>query len=45
MQSAINCGNIVAVTPATAKLHSTLIRLFKGVITAWEEWLKSQSSK
>jgi len=28
--------------PATAKLHETLIRLIKGVISAWEEWLKAQ---
>lgn len=29
-------------SPATVKLHETLIRLLKGVTTAWEEWLKSQ---
>lgn len=28
---------------ATRKLHETLIRLAKGMITAWEEWLNSQS--
>ena len=28
--------------PATLRLHETMIRLLKGVITAWEEWLKSQ---
>ena len=28
-------------TPATRKLHEALIRLAKGVITAWEEWLKA----
>ncbi len=28
-------------TPATIRLHETLIRLLKGVITAWEEWLKA----
>lgn len=28
--------------PATVKLHETLIRLLKGVTTAWEEWLKAQ---
>lgn len=27
---------------ATLKLHETLIRLAKGVISAWEEWLKNQ---
>jgi hypothetical protein len=25
--------------PATIVLHETLIRLFKGAITAWEKWL------
>ncbi len=29
-------------SPATVKLHEALIRLLKGAITAWEEWLKSQ---
>ena len=28
-------------SPATVKLHETLIRLVKGMISAWEEWLKS----
>lgn len=27
--------------PATIILHETLIRLLKGVITAWEKWLQS----
>ncbi len=27
---------------ATLKLHETLIRLAKGMITAWETWLKEQ---
>lgn len=26
-------------TPASRKLHETLIRLAKGMIKAWEEWL------
>lgn len=26
---------------ATVRLHETLIRLAKGLITAWEEWLKA----
>lgn len=26
-------------TPATEKLHEALIRLAKGAIKAWEEWL------
>lgn len=28
-------------TAAARKLHETLIRLAKGMISAWEEWLKS----
>lgn len=28
--------------PATRALHKALIRLAKGMITAWEEWLKAQ---
>lgn len=27
---------------ATLELHRTLIRLLKGVITAWERWLEQQ---
>lgn len=30
-------------SPATRKFHETLIRLAKGMLTAWEEWLKSQT--
>jgi hypothetical protein len=30
-------------TPATRELHETVIRLLKGILTAWERWLKSQS--
>jgi len=26
----------------TVKLHETLIRLMKGVISAWEEWIKAK---
>lgn len=26
---------------ATLKLHENLIRLCKGMISAWEEWLKA----
>lgn len=29
-------------TPSRIKLHETLIRLAKGMITAWEEWLKAE---
>jgi len=27
---------------STKTLHTTIIRMLKGVLTAWEEWLKSQ---
>lgn len=26
--------------PATRKLHEALIRLAKGMLKAWEDWLK-----
>jgi hypothetical protein len=29
-------------TKATRKLHENLIRLLKGLITAYEEWLLSE---
>jgi hypothetical protein len=29
-------------TPATRELHSTIIRLLKGIISAWERWLQQQ---
>lgn len=29
-------------TPATRELHETVIRLLKGVLTAWEKWLSRQ---
>lgn len=29
-------------SPATMKLHDALIRLAKGAIKAWEEWLSAQ---
>ncbi len=29
-------------SPTTKTLHETLIRLAKGVITAWEQWLQKQ---
>ena len=28
--------------PSTKKFHETLIRLLKGCLSAWEDWLKSQ---
>ena len=30
--------------PATITFHETLIRLLKGVVTAWEKWLEAQRS-
>jgi len=32
----------VSMNPATKALHETLIRLAKGAITAWEQWLHKQ---
>lgn len=32
-------------TPATRTLHEALIRCAKGVIAAWEKWLKEHSAK
>lgn len=29
-------------SPATRKLHEALIRLAKGMLSAWEAWLKEQ---
>ena len=29
-------------SPSTRALHEALIRMAKGMIKAWEEWLKSQ---
>jgi hypothetical protein len=29
-------------SPATREFQETVIRLLKGVLTAWEKWLKSQ---
>jgi len=29
-------------TAATIALHETLIRLAKGMISAWEKWLENQ---
>jgi hypothetical protein len=29
-------------TPATITLHEKLIRLLKGMLSAWEEWLDDQ---
>jgi len=28
--------------PASAELHEALIRLLKGMLSAWEKWLKAQ---
>lgn len=32
------------ITPATRELHSTIIRLLKGIISAWEKWLQQQET-
>ncbi len=29
--------------PSTIKLHQTLIRLAKGMLSAWENWLQEQA--
>lgn len=29
----------------TRELHETVIRLLKGVLTAWEKWLAKQEAK
>ena len=29
-------------SPATIQLHEALLRLAKGVISAWERWLEAQ---
>lgn len=29
-------------TPATRELNQILIRLLKGMLTAWEKWLEKQ---
>lgn len=28
--------------PVTRELHETLIRLVKGIVSAWEKWLSKQ---
>lgn len=32
-------------TPATKELHTTLIRLLKGCLSAWEKWLEKIEPK
>jgi len=32
-------------TPSTIELHTTLIRMLKGCISAWERWLDQQRTK
>lgn len=32
-------------TPSTLKLHASLIRFAKGMINAWEEWVKANQPK
>lgn len=31
-------------TPETIKLHELLIRHARGMIAAWEEWIKARSN-
>lgn len=31
-------------TPQTFKLHAALIRFAKGMISAWEEWVRAQQT-
>lgn len=31
----------ITVSPSTIKLHAALIRLAKGMISAWEQWLQA----
>lgn len=31
-------------TPATRRLHEQLIRLAKGMVKAWEEWVRDGSA-
>jgi hypothetical protein len=33
------------VNPATEALHRQLIRLFKGMLTAWEKWLEGSATQ
>lgn len=35
----------ILMTPATKELHATIIRLLKGVLSAWERWLQQQEVK
>lgn len=35
-------GGAGTMTPATKALHTTIIRLLKGILGAWERWLKQQ---
>lgn len=32
-------------SPATAKLHAAIIRALKGMLAAWDEWLRQQQTK
>jgi hypothetical protein len=31
--------------PSTLKLHEQLIRLVRGMVNAWESWLKEQKDQ
>jgi hypothetical protein len=32
-------------SPASIQLHETLIRLLKGVVSAWEKWLEAMKQQ
>lgn len=32
-------------SPATRTLHETLIRLVKGMVKAWEEWVRASGGQ
>lgn len=38
----MNAKGHATMTPATRELHATIIRLLKGVLSAWERWLQQQ---
>jgi hypothetical protein len=31
--------------PETLRLHEALLRLLKGMVSAWEEWIRLQKQK
>jgi len=40
----VSAGSGSTVTIATRTLNEVLIRLAKGMVDAWEKWLKAQES-